>query len=92
MDRRFEAFKRLQHQPHEEMMVVNPLPSELMREGKHSEFWQVVKAEIDQQIRTEELRFLDRMARNYEEYLQAWSRRQALIAVLAIPETANTKG
>lgn len=95
MDRRYEAFKQLNAQglsfeaAQKQIKEREQASTPIMAEGKQTEFWQAVKAEIDQLIHLEELRFLDRQAPSYEAYLQAWSRRQALIAVLAIPETAK---
>lgn len=98
MDRRHEAFKQLNAQglsfeaAQEAIKAREHAPSAVMIEGKQTEFWQAVTAEINRQIRIEELRFLDRLATTYEAYLQAYSRRQALIAALAIPETAKGEG
>lgn len=98
MDRRYKLWKILNdiHGPsstlNEEEKREARLVSQALQEGKNTEFWCYLKAEIDHRIRQEELRFLDRLAPSYDVYLQAYSRRQALIAVLAIPETANGEG
>lgn len=94
MDRRYSAFRLLTHATGPVESTTTSPPSheaQALYEGQHSEFWHILKAEIDQQIRAAESRFLDTLAKDYETYVAWWSRRQALIAVLAIPETAKTE-
>lgn len=98
MDRRYEAYKSLIAKFGAKGILGDNIAENeteavhaFLDDGKHGEFWQYIIAKINEQIHAEELRFLDRRAHNYEEYLQAWSRRQALIAVLAIPETSPRK-
>lgn len=95
MDRRYKLWKILTDPHAPSSTLTDKEKQEALQitqtflEGKQTEFWQAVTAEVQQQIRAAEGLFLDRMARNYEEYVMAWSRRQALIAVLAIPETPH---
>lgn len=60
--------------------------AEVFRDGRDGEFWLHVKDEIEGQIRSAESRFLDTLAPSYEDYVQLWAKRHALIGVLAIPE------
>lgn len=91
MDRRYEAYKLLEMQGRQAVATPpdDTLKAQVLTEGKEGEFWRTVREEIDQQIRAAESRFLDTLAKDYESYVALWSRRQALIAVLAIPETAK---
>lgn len=93
MDRRYQAFRRFVVPPTLSETVIADAAgtAQLLTEGKDSEFWQHMKAEIDHQIRAAESRFLDTLAKDYDTYVAFWSRRQALIAVLAIPEASSRK-
>lgn len=93
MDRRYEAYKLLEMQGRQAVATPpdDTLKAQVLTEGKESEFWVIVQRELDQQIRAAESRFLDTLAKDYETYVAWWSRRQALIAVLAIPEPPTKK-
>lgn len=66
----------------EEVMRV----AQVMRDGTQGEFWPHVQEQINVLIRQAEARFLDSVAADYPTYLQWFSRRQALIQILALPD------
>lgn len=99
MDRRYEAYKSLIAK-FGAKGVLGDVPGDnefaaihaFLDDGKQGEFWQYISTKINEQIRAAESRFLDVLAKDYDTYVAWWSRRQALIAVLAIPETPMEKG
>ena len=60
--------------------------AQVMRDGTQGEFWPHVQGQINSLIRQAEARFLDILAPDYQTYVQWFSRRQALIQILALPD------
>lgn len=67
---------------HEEAIAL----AQVMRDGTQSEFWPHVTEQINALIRAAEARFLDTLAGDYQTYVQWFSRRQALIQILVLPD------
>lgn len=60
--------------------------AQIMADGQQSEFWPHVTEQINGLIRHAEARFLDSLAADYQTYVQWFSRRQALIQILTLPD------
>lgn len=68
--------------------------AQIMRDGVTGDMWLALKSRIDGAILDTEIRFVDTLAKDYETYVQWWSRRQALVTALSWPEQLiqNEKG
>ena len=97
MDRRYQVFKRLQPETPKADDTAGRYARQLaqiMRDGITGDMWLALKTSIDGLILDAERRFVDTLAKDYETYVQWWSRRQALISVMSLPERLmqNEKG
>ena len=87
MDRRYDAYRRLQPEmPKTDDTADREAQhlAQIMRDGVTGDMWLSLKSKIDGLILDAERRFVDTLAKDYETYVQWWSRRQALITMLSL--------
>ena len=63
--------------------------SQIVKDGTTSEFWLFLSEKIMLAMREAEHRFVDNLAKDYDDYVKWWSRRNACKDILDLPTSVK---